>query len=90
MNLTEVIRAVIDRNICTRQSSDQNKRFLTEALVKAIPKREHGNWISQSWGYECSKCHEFIEGGWDNEANSMKPFANFCPHCGADMRGEKK
>ena len=46
MNLTEVIRAVIDRHICTRQASEDNKRLLTEAIVKAIPRREHGKWIN--------------------------------------------
>ena len=86
MNLTEVIRAVIDRHICTRQSSDDNKRLLTEALVKAIPKREHGKWIHKCiYGdrfCECSVCR--------SQTYQVSPLYEFCPHCGADMRGEKR
>lgn len=88
MNLTEVIRAVIDRHICTRQASEDNKRLLTEAIVKAIPKREHGKWINHyddlfpaESTIECSVCHEEQFCGIDT---------NFCPNCGADMRGDEK
>ena len=52
-----------------------------------IPDREKGEWIADvdKWGdvvttvngYTCSKCGAF---------NSDKD--NFCPNCGADMRGE--
>ena len=58
-------------------------------LISNIPTEEprRGKWIPQfdKWGdyvtttegYKCSECGEF---------DSMKD--NFCPNCGADMRGE--
>lgn len=89
MNLTELIRAIIDRCLCTCQASEENKRLLTEAIVKAIPKREHGEWEKEVFdlvnhlplrvAYQCSCCHEFFDSEY-----------NFCPHCGADMRGNNK
>lgn len=61
-----------------------------EQLPSAQPERKNGEWIhkpdiyldEQTW--ECSECGEpwiFIEGT-PSENN-----ANFCPNCGADMRG---
>ena len=56
------------------------------ALPSAQPKREKGKWIDETfkpWGlvyhpYKCDQCGEH------SEADS-----NFCPNCGADMRGEQ-
>lgn len=73
---------------CCSNCNDDDECGLLDELPPVEPKREQGKWIRQSWGYECNKCHEFIDGGWDSETDSMKPFAKFCPHCGADMRGE--
>lgn len=100
MNLTELIRAIIDRHICTRQASEENKRLLTEAIVKAIPKREHGEWKlandDDCWlEYHCTKCHESIViANSEVMAKVMymkpRPTYSFCPNCGADMRGDNK
>ena len=57
-----------------------------EALPSAQPERKKGKWIDETfepWGlvyhpYKCDQCGEH------SEADS-----NFCPHCGADMRGEQ-
>lgn len=53
------------------------------------PTREHGEWIEHKYAeevdgcmisnYECSLCHS-----WKREAT------DFCPCCGADMRGKQK
>lgn len=64
---------------------------MISTLPSAQPERKNGEWIhkpdiyldEQTW--ECSECGEpwiFIEGT-PSENN-----ANFCPNCGADMRGE--
>lgn len=66
-------------------------RYVLSDLPSAQPERKNGEWIhkpdiyldEQTW--ECSECGEpwiFIEGT-PSENN-----ANFCPNCGADMRGE--
>ena len=44
------------------------------------PKR--GEWRDTGSGQECSRCHE-IQYGYDN-------YRNFCPNCGADMRGDSE
>ena len=56
-----------------------------EDLPSAQPERKKGKWIDETfkpWGlvyhpYKCDQCGEH------SEADS-----NFCPNCGADMRGE--
>ena len=58
-----------------------------ESLPSVQPKRDKGEWIfkddnraiSPIGYYECSQCHE----------GRLLCEDNFCPNCGADMRGEK-
>lgn len=86
MNLTELIRAVIDQHICTCQASEDNKRLLTKAIVNVIPKKEHGEWIplltekGTEIAVRCSACDNYA---WQGHRS------DFCPNCGADMRGKK-
>lgn len=59
-----------------------NKAVCT--AIKALPSAErHGEWIQKSTGgvsfYTCSRCG-FI--AWEHE------YTNYCPNCGATMRGE--
>ena len=58
--------------------------------------RPKGNWDGEADGYAdgelvydvwyCSECNHCIDDGTDDP--DMLP--NFCPNCGADMRGESK
>lgn len=58
-------------------------------IVSEVPKRKTGRWIIHENAdivdgyyvpkYECSYCH-----AWKNDDS------DFCPDCGADMRGEQK
>lgn len=60
-------------------------------LPSAQPERKKGKWIEQDDGwdgiyYECSECKEaftLIDG------TPTDNLYNFCPNCGADMRGER-
>lgn len=64
-----------------------------EELIEKLPsaERKKGHWVSTDDGWDgeyfvCSECGcpwTLIEGS--PEDNGM----NFCPNCGADMRGEK-
>lgn len=47
------------------------------------PERKKGTWITQQFGSwaECSVCHELYD--------IPISISNFCPNCGADMRGEE-
>ena len=61
-----------------------------ECAIKALeePERKKGEWIITSEFEDCyyAKC---------NQCNTTqvfyfnKPLTNFCPNCGADMRGEQ-
>ena len=57
---------------------------ITEALRIAMKNqgRPTGEWIMDVGVGECSHCRWLITEG-DEEIN------NYCPHCGADMRGEE-
>ena len=54
---------------------DDLRRYLN--LPSIEPERKKGEWINHKNYDECSKCHCFTYVGF-----------NYCPHCGADMRGE--
>ena len=54
-------------------------RWLRDAPT--IEERKKGKWIKQAIGWKCSNCVLCTN---DRGADSF----NFCPNCGADMRGE--
>ena len=69
---------------CLRRDSDVKQAIM--GLPSAQPERNTGKWIVHPGGkfvgfpykhYECDQCRDF-----EPEAR------NFCPNCGADMRGE--
>lgn len=55
---------------------DLQKRI--EQLPSAQTERKKGHWVDEGTNYLCSECHR---GCWVN--------SNYCPWCGADMRGER-
>ena len=73
-------------------AKDQNgnvpMRLVRKAFEKMKPERKRGKWIKNETEsakhveaiYICSCCHNF-------EAWGETEKYNFCPHCGADMRG---
>lgn len=55
------------------------RRWLSES-IKA--ERKKGKWIDRGYlkiGFKCSECDGYVLSGQEN----------YCPWCGADMRGEK-
>lgn len=59
-----------------------------DIAIKALEERPKGKWIESQeefedafiiFKHECSNCKEITFGG-----------GNFCPNCGADMRGEEE
>ena len=63
---------------------------LVRLMIKEMPTVDaaevvHGKWIGEVGGYmwrqNCSVCNGPVY-------NKMKPYYNYCPYCGADMRGE--
>ena len=64
-----------------QENSGINFRLWQEAEAQ-IPKE--GEWIEDEYGYiHCSKC----EMEWDEPEH---PQTNYCPNCGARMKGEQE
>ena len=49
------------------------------------PNRPQGEWIKDGHHIRCNKCNEYI---CDTDREGNKIPDNFCPNCGADMRGD--
>ena len=70
--------------ICSAIGYEGAKKIL-ESLPSAQPERKTGRWTIKNgelaiWDV-CSECGRMVI--------HKAPFYNFCPHCGADMRGKK-
>ena len=68
-----------------------------ESKYREILERKRGEWIETSSGdhWKCSRCN-YRAGFWFDEENSCEWsmdvsewLSNFCPNCGADMRGDE-
>ena len=56
------------------------------AEAKAKFERPKGEWIIDGYHIRCNKCNEYI--CTQDREGAVIP-NNFCPNCGADMRGKK-
>lgn len=57
------------------------------------PKRTHGEWIEQPNDHNhfmCSECGKPCDRVLTVSGYIVEQLSDFCPDCGADMRGEKK
>lgn len=54
-----------------------------QPTVDAVPVR-HGHYVGEADVWKCSECGCVFEDEYE------KPTYNYCPNCGADMRGENK
>ena len=58
--------------------------------LQAQPERKTGRWIKTArWGraYYCDQCRNYLD---FDGVNAGRGSTNFCPNCGADMRGESE
>ena len=63
----------------------------TVGTIKTLPSAEpkRGKWIKTArWGrvYYCNQCRNYLD---FDGVNAGRGSTNFCPNCGADMRGEQ-
>ena len=70
------------------------RQILTDIqnMPSVQPMRPKGKWVSAKVGklfpsndYKCSRCGNVLN---FDGVNAGRGDANFCPNCGADMRGE--
>ena len=77
----DALDAVNDCGICIQKILD---------LPSAETERKKGKWkpFDLTWGrsvYSCTACGKAV----DIPTEMSKPIYNYCPNCGADMRGDK-
>lgn len=72
--LTEVSNAPTI-NTYTEEEVQEIRRKVARQFISN--KRPKGEWKSIGYGFFCSICHNYHEN------------SNFCPECGADMRGKE-
>lgn len=72
---------IINNRLNTYYCTDEDLQAL-DLAIKALEDKPQGEWtFNIKWqDYECNKCHE-----WTRKRHGELP--NFCPNCGADMRG---
>ena len=64
-------------------------RQTVEEMKSAEPERKKGRWIKVGhWGrsYKCNQCGNYLD---FDGVNAGRGDANFCPNCGAEMRGDR-
>ena len=69
---------------------DNRANGICEELKKLPPiQPKRGKWIKTArWGrvYYCNQCRNYLD---FDGVNAGRGSTNFCPNCGADMRGEQ-
>lgn len=95
--LTQIKNIVLTSNSWTDDAKKHVEKSFDEA-IEAVAKVKQGKWIDDAddidsrfgkHDYRCSECGElarYFIGGTENWWCVQKP--NFCPNCGAKMRGE--
>ena len=76
-------RICMETNICYRSKENCEDLKLFDELPSVQPKAKTGRWITEEptvvKPYVCSECGHFYN----------LDVRNYCPNCGADMRGTK-
>ena len=65
---------------------DMTVTEFVEDLPSAQPERMRGKWVNYGEGECCDQCGRYPYD--DGEFHILGWRSNFCPHCGADMRGD--
>lgn len=67
--------------------STNEQEELWDMAISALSENK-GEWIKIKNGYKCSACGHIMDKVLSVSGNLIYQYSNFCPDCGADMRGE--
>lgn len=81
--IPEVSASVFGCSNCSLLSKWEIEEIIDEMPSADVRENIHGEWIRQEYYCVCSNCHKYYISIGD------KYDFNFCPRCGADMRGEQ-
>ena len=89
----DLFAKTIDKNkawLCTTNAEGKNLKEIVEDLPSySIPEREKGEWIESTYQF-CGRTFSCIRCSNCDSPQDYFRTTNFCPNCGADMRGEDK
>ena len=78
-------------NATSIESSQEHARMILGELPSAQPEQHKGHWIGGDGSYICSECNgspmDFIDTMGASFDIYVETPMNYCPNCGADMRG---
>ena len=60
------------------------RNYLDEFPTEDVRENVKGEWIVRGQNVYCSVCNQLSAYTW----HGASKFSNYCPNCGADMRGE--
>ena len=91
MNNDSISRNALREEVKTLFCPGSYKRMMLDCIdnaptvhgIVAYVERPKGEWLKKDQIYECDKCGYFVF-----PTENWLP--NFCPNCGADMRGDKE
>lgn len=84
----------VRKNSASYFADDFAREWVDRQPTADVRKNEHGEWHKPvgmmppeyAGVYRCSKCDEIAMRDWKHHKQVL---SNFCPNCGADMRGEE-
>jgi hypothetical protein len=80
--INNYFKSECDINTSIRSAFEKGFRIGVKKAKSARPELKKGKWIDKSGGIECAWNYCSVCG------EQAIDLYDFCPHCGADMRGE--
>lgn len=80
-------RKVIGLNDDLKRALDKRDIPLLDMAIEALSAERTGEWVEVTngrGGHECSECHSYAP----SYASGDEHLSDYCPNCGAKMRGE--
>lgn len=84
--LSQIEYQYMEHDITRAEYMNLEDRLLQQPAADVVEVK-HGKWIPVTngrGGHECDQCHEYAP-SW---ATGEEHLTNFCPNCGAKMRGD--